>query len=121
MTRNRIARGLAVATAATALTLSMTSSAHAANATLWVNDRGYIKHIDDGDRFEVCDRKADGHGVTGTLRGYDDTGQNVILGRASDGGDGGCGTFFYNVQKYREYLLIIEWHGGEWKQRSLRE
>lgn len=52
-------RTSAVAFSAVLLTLGLSPAANAANLKV-SNGNGYIEHIDSGDRFNVCDTRANG-------------------------------------------------------------
>lgn len=61
-------------------------------------DRGKITHIDDGDRFEICDIYADGYGVRGYVeKAYVPGTVWTTMGSEDDGGDPGCDYFQYDV------------------------
>ncbi|MGW1491020.1 hypothetical protein [Streptomyces sp. NBC_00191] len=70
--------------------------------------RGKMTYIDDGDMFEVCDTRADGHGVEGQLVRKGGT----TLITVSDGGDAGCDKKGYNVPNSGEYQMQLWWQGG---------
>ncbi|MFE7108582.1 hypothetical protein ACFU98_05155 [Streptomyces sp. NPDC057575] len=108
---------IAMAGAAVAAVLAGTAStAQAAdvgvldtNKVLYLTDgRGKMTFIDDGDMFEVCDTRADGHGVEGQL--VDDT-QRVLL-YVDDGGDAGCDKKGYNIGNGTQYQMQFWWSGG---------
>lgn len=69
MLKSKLSRLALVGAGAAALMVTMAPSAQAVtDKTIKLpHDRGYMKFIDDGDVFKVCDTKADGYGVTGTL------------------------------------------------------
>ncbi|MGW1491021.1 hypothetical protein [Streptomyces sp. NPDC002402] len=69
--------------------------------------RGKMTFIDDGDMFEVCDTKADGHGVEGTVRDN----RNTLL-TVNDGGDAGCDKAGYNVGNWFSVQMTLTWDGG---------
>ncbi|MGW2265402.1 hypothetical protein [Streptomyces koyangensis] len=76
-------------------------------------DRGDMTFIDDRDVFKVCDTKADGHGVTGTLRGISHlTGKIVNLKSWDDGGDSGCDGGNYDVRGNSAHDMVLCRHGG---------
>ncbi|MGW6564489.1 hypothetical protein [Streptomyces sp. NPDC054975] len=70
--------------------------------------RGSMTFIDDGDMFQVCDTKADGHGVVGHL--VRSGGATVMV--VDDGGDAGCDKKGYNVPNSGEYQMQLWWDGG---------
>ncbi|MER5772071.1 hypothetical protein [Streptomyces sp. NPDC001985] len=70
--------------------------------------QGKMTFIDNGDMFEVCDTKADGHGVSGRLI---DNNYNEKL-YIEDGGDAGCGKKGYNVGQLGSYQMQLSWNGG---------
>ncbi|MFJ6695810.1 hypothetical protein ACIQM4_07030 [Streptomyces sp. NPDC091272] len=79
-----------------------------------LNNRGYVKHVDDGDKFVVCDTNADGHGVQATLYRYS-SGGGVAITTITDGGDSTCDYQTYNIKGQTKYYLEICWSipGGE--------
>ncbi|MGW0665450.1 hypothetical protein [Streptomyces sp. NPDC002746] len=103
-----------VGAAAVAMMVGSTAPAMAdTNKIVYLPDgRGYIKFIDDGDVFQICDTKADGHGVTGRLD-YRTGGVGNILWYEEDGGDSGCDNHPYNIGNWpKEYQMGIKWNGG---------
>ncbi|WP_143676556.1 hypothetical protein [Streptomyces sp. EAG2] len=114
MTRTMIKRGALTAAAAAVLIGFAAAPAAAANAGVELPyDRGDMTFIDDGDVFKVCDTKADGHGVTGTLRGINHlTGKIVNLKSWDDGGDSGCDGGNYDVRGNSAHDMVLCWHGG---------
>ncbi|MFF7450627.1 MULTISPECIES: hypothetical protein [unclassified Streptomyces] len=70
-----------------------------------------MTHLDpDPDTFRVCDKRADGHGVTGKLYLY--MGGWQLKETKSDGGDAGCDYFDYNVVPYAaKYMMKLCWNG----------
>ncbi|MGW2566740.1 hypothetical protein [Streptomyces sp. NPDC001537] len=74
--------------------------------------RGFMEYWDDGDKFEVCDTKADGYGVTGKLRtAVDGRIQEVFT--IDDGGDSGCDWKTYDIIGRQAYDMIVNWHGND--------
>ncbi|MER5717360.1 hypothetical protein [Streptomyces sp. NPDC002132] len=74
--------------------------------------RGYMKFIDDGDVFQVCDTKADGHGVTGTLWVRNIGGVTSVATTVDDGGNSGCDKKGYNIGQLASYRMELCWNGG---------
>ncbi|MFI6651449.1 hypothetical protein ACIBI8_28080 [Streptomyces sp. NPDC050529] len=114
MFKNAFTRTLLAGAGAATLVLGVSGTASAADSTLWwsiPNDaaRGYMKHIDDGDTFKICDTLADGYGMTGILEEYTG-GKWVERGRQDDGGDSGCDSFGYNVLTGHKYQMILWWN-----------
>ncbi|MFI7068525.1 hypothetical protein ACIBL3_46585 [Kribbella sp. NPDC050124] len=118
-----ISRALLVFATAITLLAGTATVANAADTVLiyWQSAQmvGSIRHIDDGDNFEVCDLRADGHGVTGLVY---IPGGGGLGGPEDDGGDAGCDTFHYDVQEGVTYVLEIRWNapsseggGKAWK------
>ncbi|MFI5801308.1 hypothetical protein [Streptomyces sp. NPDC051561] len=71
--------------------------------------RGKMTFIDNGDMFEVCDTRADGHGVEGAV--IDDQGRRKIT--VTDGGDAGCDKGGWNVPNGWDYFqMTLAWDGG---------
>ncbi|MFF3323022.1 hypothetical protein [Streptomyces sp. NPDC002889] len=106
---------VAVAGAAVAGVLAGTAStAQAAaldtNIVIKLPDgRGSMTYIDDGDMFQVCDTKADGHGVEGTV--IDDENRRMLT--VDDGGDAGCDKGGWNVPNGIDYFqMTLTWGGG---------
>ncbi|WP_139980342.1 hypothetical protein [Nocardioides litoris] len=102
----RAARSAAVLSA-TIVALGLgTAPAFAANITV-NNGNGTMTHIDDGDRFRVCDTRVNGVGVTGTL-GWTVPGvQTRIVKTIQDGGDKGCDYFTYDVNDDLLWFISI--------------
>ncbi|MFJ9041603.1 hypothetical protein ACIRF8_34180 [Streptomyces sp. NPDC102406] len=71
------------------------------------NDHGRMTFHDDGDMFEVCDTKADGHGVEGQLL----EGSTTVL-YLTDGGDAGCDKGGYDISWGKSYYMELAWSGG---------
>lgn len=89
--------------------------ASAADTYLFLSDidghsLGYMVHLDDPDNFKVCDSRADGHGVTGKLYMYQQTGW-AHKETITDGGDATCDYVHYNVMEVHLYLMKICWNG----------
>ncbi|WP_306337846.1 hypothetical protein [Streptomyces sp. KL118A] len=105
---------------AAAATLFAVSSGPALAAGVRVSDktitlpdgRGYMKFHDDGDVFEICDTKADGNGVTGSLKKQYVAGNISTLWTDGDGGDSGCDKHPYNVGNDGWYQMTLKWNGG---------
>lgn len=76
--------------------------------------RGTMTFIDDGDMFQVCDTKADGHGVTGRLIG-DSYNEKLYI---EDGGDAGCGKAGYNVGQSGSFQMQLSWNGDGYEAKS---
>ncbi|MGW1491022.1 hypothetical protein [Streptomyces sp. NPDC002402] len=72
------------------------------------NGHGKMTYIDDGDMFEVCDTKADGHGMTGQVLGW----QGRVKLTVTDGGDAGCDKGGYNVGQVESVKMALVWDGG---------
>ncbi|MFE7108580.1 hypothetical protein ACFU98_05165 [Streptomyces sp. NPDC057575] len=110
---------ISVAGAAVAAVLGGTvTTAQAAEAGVLDTDivislpdgRGKMTYIDDGDMFQVCDTRADGHGVEGTV--IDDMGRRKLT--VDDGGDAGCDKGGWNVPNtpLDYYQMTLMWNGG---------
>lgn len=114
MARTMIKRGALTAAAAAVLIGFTAAPAAAANAGVELPyDRGDMTFIDDGDVFKVCDTKADGHGVTGTLRALNHlTGKIVNVKSWDDGGDSGCDGGNFDVRGNTAHDMVLCWHGG---------
>ncbi|UYQ65331.1 hypothetical protein [Streptomyces peucetius] len=115
MKRIQHARAAAAAVGAITLVAAATGTANAADTTLRLSRSGStigtMTHLDpDPDTFRVCDKRADGHGVTGKLYLY--MGGWQLKETQSDGGDSGCDYFDYNVIPYAaKYLMKLCWNG----------
>lgn len=94
-------RTSAVAFSAVLLTLGLSPAANAANLKV-SNGNGYIEHIDSGDRFNVCDTRANGDGVTGIIMF-----NGTIVAAEDDGGDAGCDSFTFDIKTGLVYELKI--------------
>jgi len=91
--RTMLKRGGIVAASAAVAFGFATSPAMATDVSISLPDgRGTMKFIDDGDKFRVCDTRADGHGVTGIVRQLRADGRIVTILTIDDGGDEGCDT-----------------------------
>ncbi|MBN0044221.1 hypothetical protein JS756_08885 [Streptomyces actuosus] len=113
MTRTKLTRLGTVAAAATAMMVTAATPAMAtSNKTISLgHGRGYMKFIDDGDVFKICDTKKDGHGVTGTLWVRNLSGLVSVAMRIDDGGDAGCDKKGYNIGNLASYKMEICWNG----------
>lgn len=102
----RVTRPAAVLSAVVVALVLGTPPAFAANITV-NNGNGTMTHIDDGDRFKVCDTRANGVGVTGTL-GWTVPGvQTKIVYTEQDGGDAGCDYFQFDVTEGPLWFISI--------------
>lgn len=107
----RLAVAAAMAMALVGLTAA--PAAAATNKTL-VDSHGQFTFIDDGDVFQICDNKADGHGVTGQLQlrsGVDGSLKTVMT--INDGGDDGCDKQGFNIGNWHTYRMIYWWNGNK--------
>ena len=90
-----------------------TSPAMATDVSISLPDgRGTMKFIDDGDKFRVCDTKADGHGVTGYVRQLRADGRIVTILTIDDGGDNGCDTKETDLLGRTPHDMVLCWNGG---------
>lgn len=120
MGRKNLSRAFTIGAGAMALVLATSNIAYADDMTLrYPYDRGYIHYTDNGDDFKVCDTRADGYGVRGTLWYVDVTAspdRKSYLASENDGGDAGCDTFQYDVLPHWDtkvqYQMSITWEGG---------
>lgn len=114
MRKSMVARFAVVAAAASAMLLTAQGTALAdTNKIIYLPDgRGYMKFIDDGDVFEICDTRVDDRGVTGTLKKQYLTGNISELWSEQDGGDAGCDKHPYNIGNDGWYQMKITWNGG---------
>ncbi|MGV9556531.1 hypothetical protein [Streptomyces sp. NPDC003401] len=114
MIKSTITRVAMVGAAAAALAVSLSAPAQAASdKTINLpSGRGYMKFIDDGDVFQVCDTKADGYGVSGTLFVRNASGLVSVATTVDDGGDSGCDKKGYNVGQLASYQMRVCWNGG---------
>jgi hypothetical protein len=93
--------------------LTAAPAAAATNKTL-VDSHGQFTFIDDGDVFQICDNKADGHGVTGQLllrSGVDGSISTVMT--IDDGGDDNCDKQGFNIGNWHDYKMIYWWNGDK--------
>ena len=107
----RLAVAAAMAMALVGLTAA--PAAAATNKTL-VDSHGQFTFIDDGDVFQICDNKADGHGVTGQLQlrsGVDGSLKTVMT--INDGGDDGCDKQGFNIGNWHTYRMVYWWNGDK--------
>ncbi|MGW4874430.1 hypothetical protein [Streptomyces chartreusis] len=115
MTRSRLSRLAALGTATLSMIIaSATPSSADSDKTVYLpGGRGYMKFHDNGDVFEVCDTKADGHGVAGMLWEKNQVTQNaktvLVL---EDGGDSGCAKKGHDIGNVYTYSMNISWNGG---------
>ncbi|GAB7103818.1 hypothetical protein JCM4814A_21320 [Streptomyces phaeofaciens JCM 4814] len=114
MLKSKLSRLALVGAGAAALMVTMAPSAQAVtDKTIKLpHDRGYMKFIDDGDVFKVCDTKADGYGVTGTLFVRNASGLVSVAATIDDGGDEGCDKQGYNIGQLASYQMRVCWDGG---------
>ncbi|MGW7364513.1 hypothetical protein ACWGI8_14065 [Streptomyces sp. NPDC054841] len=102
---------MAVGGAAAVAILAGTATAAQAGDITISNSHGYMKYIDDGDMFQVCDTKADGYGVEGVV--VNDTTRVLSI---DDGGDAGCDKKGYNIGSSPGlldwYQMQFSWSGG---------
>ncbi|MFI6371760.1 hypothetical protein [Streptomyces sp. NPDC050546] len=112
--KSKLTRMAMVGAAAAAMVVTSTAPAMAvSDKTISLpNGRGYMKFVDDGDVFRVCDTKADGHGVTGTLWVRNASGLVSKVFDLGDGGDAGCGKKPYNIGQLASYKMEVCWNGG---------
>ncbi|MFI5806802.1 hypothetical protein [Streptomyces sp. NPDC051561] len=111
-----------VLVAATAAAVFVTAATPALAADVLVSNkviklpggRGSMTFIDDGDMFQVCDTKADGHGVAGRLID-NDYNQKLYI---TDGGDANCGKDGYNVGQSGSYQMQLSWNGDGYEVKS---
>jgi len=111
MRKNRVVHGVLAMAGALVLVVGATGTASAADTTLTLKHSGHtlgtMTHLDpDPDTFRVCDKRADGHSVTGKLYMY--TAGWQLKETKSDGGDAGCDYFDYNVVPYvAKYMMKL--------------
>ena len=72
------------------------------------SSRGNMTFYDDGDQFTVCDTKADGYQVEGTVRNNQDLRMLTVV----DGGEAGCQTGGYDVLWRDPVKMTLTWLGG---------
>ena len=109
LTRLAVAAAMAMAL----MGLTAAPAAAATNKTL-VDSHGQFTFIDDGDVFQICDNKADGHGVTGQLQlrsGVDGSLKTVMT--INDGGDDGCDKQGFNIGNWHTYRMVYWWNGNK--------
>lgn len=113
MLKPTLVRLAIVGAAAAAMFVTTTSSALAdSDKTIYLPDgRGYMKFVDDGDVFIICDTRVDDHGVTGTLKKQYLTGNISTLWTEQDGGDAGCDKHPYNIGNDGWYEMQLDWNG----------
>ncbi|MFI8326878.1 hypothetical protein [Streptomyces sp. NPDC085529] len=101
---------------------AVASPASAADLTMSIPG-GYMKHVDDGDIFRVCDTRGDGHGIYGELW-YDSfytTGGYKLVLKLSDGGDAGCGSAVHDIGNNGHYVMSVcsgGYPSGPWPNSS---
>lgn len=111
--RTILKRGAVVGAAATVMFGVASSPAFAANVGIQLpNGRGSMTFIDDGDKFTVCDTKADDHGVTGKVRQLRADGRIVVILTIDDGGDAGCDTKSIDIIGTTPQDMQLCWNGG---------
>ncbi|MGW6564486.1 hypothetical protein [Streptomyces sp. NPDC054975] len=101
---------VAVAGAAVAAVVAGTATPALADTNksiYYPSGRGSMTYIDDGDMFQVCDTKADGHGMVGMVENL-----NHTLITITDGGDAGCDKKGYNVGQMESVRMALSWNGG---------
>ncbi|WP_433545940.1 hypothetical protein ACQPZG_12860 [Streptomyces sp. CA-294286] len=115
--RRSFTRMAVTGVAAATLLVATATPAMADSDIILKFNHGYFLYHDNGDMFEVCDTKADGHGVVGRLMENNDNspvpGFGEIL-RVDDGGDAGCDKKGHDVQKSPSYTyqMRLHWNGG---------
>ncbi|WP_329220220.1 hypothetical protein OG352_26270 [Streptomyces sp. NBC_01485] len=113
MARTKFARAGVVAAAAVTLIGFAASPAAADNLKISLpNGRGTMEHIDGGDKFRVCDTRADGHGVKGQLRGIDARNHIFVIMTINDGGDADCGVASHDIRLDTPHDMVLCWNGG---------
>ncbi|MDX3383812.1 hypothetical protein PV682_20435 [Streptomyces niveiscabiei] len=106
-------RGSIVAASAAVLVGFASAPAFAGNINLSLpSGRGTMTFIDDGDKFRVCDTKADGYGVTGYVQTINTRGDIITVATIDDGGDAGCDTKEYDIYLNKPHEMKLCWHGG---------
>ncbi|MEU5163986.1 hypothetical protein AB0G74_30830 [Streptomyces sp. NPDC020875] len=116
MAKRWISRVAIAGGAAMALALANVSTAHAANLSFSLshngNKVGTMAHLDaDPDRIQVCDTRADGHGVTGTLSILHGAAGWTTIAVVDDGGDAGCDTLQVPISGTAYYAMELCWNG----------
>ncbi len=113
MFKTQFARAALVAGMSALMVAASAAPALADDKTVVLPNTGYIKFIDDGDVFVICDTEADGHGVTGSLIFRPLLGGTpYTLWREQDGGDAGCDKHPYNIGNDGTYWMKICWNGN---------
>lgn len=113
MVKTMLKRGAVVGATAAVMIGFAASPALAANVSLSLpSGRGTMTFIDDGDKFRVCDTKADGYGVTGYVRTITTDGRIIRVATIDDGGDAGCDTKEYDIMFNKPHDMELCWHGG---------
>ncbi|WP_141745967.1 hypothetical protein [Streptomyces sp. EN27] len=103
-----VMKRIGVVASALVLVGAVASPAFAADRTMSVPG-GYMKHVDNGDIFRVCDTRADGKGIYGQLW-YDSfyaTGGYKIVLKLSDGGDAGCDSAVHDIGNKGHYVMTV--------------
>ncbi|MGW7609419.1 hypothetical protein ACWGKW_19515 [Streptomyces sp. NPDC054766] len=115
MTKSKFSRMAMIGAATAGLMVALSSPAQAtSNKQInLANGRGYMKFIDDGDVFQVCDTRVDDHGVTGILWVRNASGLTSVAMTVDDGGDNGCDKKGYNIGQLASYQMEVCWQGGE--------
>ncbi|MFC9469192.1 hypothetical protein [Streptomyces coelicoflavus] len=115
MIKRTLSRLAVTGAAVTLLGLTAASPALASDeGPLWYGDRGTVTFNDDGDDITVCDKRADGYGVTGYLERLNSTGTGVVwVIKEDDGGDAGCdrSNTGYDMIGNIQHGLAVCWHG----------
>lgn len=95
-----------------AIAISVSPASADSDMYTWVTDRGYMHFIDDGDVFEVCDKVADGYGMTGKLQRQNtlSDGWTTVL-TVTDGGDAGCDKGGFDIGNLANYRMNVSWNG----------
>ncbi|MGW7364511.1 hypothetical protein ACWGI8_14055 [Streptomyces sp. NPDC054841] len=103
-------RRIAVAGATMTAVLALSATPALADTDRYLtypNGKGKMTYFDDGDMFQVCDTKADGHGMIGVVESM-----NSTLLTVDDGGDAGCDKKGYNVGTMDSIRMGLAWDGG---------
>jgi hypothetical protein len=116
--KSRLTR-LAVVSAATVGLMAASPSPAMANTNITLRNsadgavRGHMTFHDDGDVFEVCDTRADGHGFVGYLVFKPWLGDEYLrVIKVTDGGDSGCDKRGWNVGNDGNYHMELYWSGS---------
>ncbi|NUV69869.1 MULTISPECIES: hypothetical protein [unclassified Streptomyces] len=117
MAKRWMSRAAVAGGAAVALTVGSVGSAQAADRTISLtrsgNQVGTMTHLDaDPDRIRVCDTRADGYGVTGTLWVLHGAAGWVTIAVVDDGGDAGCDTKEVPISGSAYYTMELCWNGA---------